>query len=95
MTDGLRMATEKMRAAGVTDTAIAIFADYYAQLVAGTTGLVPEESIAPIGDVTRLEDVASDPRRRRRLRQDRDDPAERRAGYVDGAEQGEVLAAGT
>ena len=46
MTDGLRMATEKMQAAGVTDTAIAIFADYYAQLVGGTTGLVPEESMA-------------------------------------------------
>ena len=61
MTDGLTLAIEKMRAAGVTDTAIAIFADYYAQLVGGTTGLVPEESIAPIGDVVRLEDVASSP----------------------------------
>ena len=30
MTDGLALATEKMRAAGVTDTAVAIFADYYA-----------------------------------------------------------------
>src|SRR5664280_1133587 len=59
MTDGLTLAVEKMRAAGVTDTAIAIFADYYAQLVAGTTGLVPEESIAPIGDVARLDDIAT------------------------------------
>lgn len=59
MTDGLTLAEEKMRAAGVTDTAIAIFADYYAQLVAGTTGLVPEESIEPIGDVVRLEDIPS------------------------------------
>src|SRR5664280_2892451 len=59
MTDGLTLAIEKMRAAGVTDTAIAIFADYYAQLVAGTTGLVPEESIAPIGDVARLDDIAT------------------------------------
>ena len=61
MTDGLTQATEKMRAAGVTDTAIAIFADYYAQLAAGTTGLVSEESIAPIGDVARLEDVTGSP----------------------------------
>jgi UTP--glucose-1-phosphate uridylyltransferase len=59
MTDGLRMAIEKMRAASVTDTAIAIFADYYAQLVAGTTGIVSEESIAPIGDIARLEDIAT------------------------------------
>ena len=61
MTDGLTLATEKMRAAGVTDTAIAIFADYYAQLVSGATGLVPESTIAPIGDVTRLDDVAETP----------------------------------
>ena len=61
MTDGLTLAINKMRAAGVTDTAIAIFADYYAQLVAGTTGIVSEESIAPIGDVARLEDIATSP----------------------------------
>src|SRR5665811_34182 len=61
MTDGLTLAIDKMRAAGVTDTAIAIFADYYAQLVAGTTGIVSEESIAPIGDVARLEDIATSP----------------------------------
>src|SRR5450759_2991722 len=61
MTAGLTLAIEKMRAAGATDTAIAIFADYYAQLVAGTTGIVSEESIAPIGDVARLEDIASSP----------------------------------
>jgi UTP--glucose-1-phosphate uridylyltransferase len=61
MTDGLRMAIEKMRAAGVTETAVAIFADYYAQLVAGTTGIVSEESIAPIGDVARLEDITASP----------------------------------
>ncbi len=61
MSDGLTLAITKMRAAGVTDTAIAIFADYYAQLVAGTTGIVSEESIAPIGDVARLEDVSTSP----------------------------------
>jgi UTP--glucose-1-phosphate uridylyltransferase len=58
MTDGLALATEKMRAAGVTDTAIAIFADYYRQLAAGTTGIVSEDSIMPIGDVARYEDRA-------------------------------------
>ncbi len=56
MTDGLALATEKMHAAGVTDTAVAIFADYYAQLVTGTTGLVSEESIMPIDEVARYED---------------------------------------
>jgi UTP--glucose-1-phosphate uridylyltransferase len=61
MTDGLTLAIEKMRAAGVTDTAIAIFADYYAQLVAGSTGMVGEETIAPIADVARLEDIAASP----------------------------------
>jgi len=61
MTDGLTLAIEKMRAAGVTDTAIAIFADYYAQLVSGTTGIVGEETIAAIGDVARLEDIATSP----------------------------------
>lgn len=61
MSDGLTLAREKMRAAGVTDTAIAIFADYYAQLVSGATGIVPESTIAPIGDVTRLDDIAESP----------------------------------
>lgn len=61
MSDGLTLAREKMRAAGVTDTAIAIFADYYAQLVSGATGIVPESTIAPIGDVTRLDDIAETP----------------------------------
>jgi UTP--glucose-1-phosphate uridylyltransferase len=61
MTDGLTQAIEKMRAAGVTETAIAIFADYYAQLVAGSTGMVGEETIAPIADVARLEDITASP----------------------------------
>ncbi len=61
MSDGLSLAREKMGAAGVTDTAIAIFADYYAQLVSGATGIVPESTIAPIGDVPRLDDIAETP----------------------------------
>lgn len=61
MTDGLALAMDKMRAAGVTDTAVAIFADYYAQLVAGTTGLVSEESIMPVGDVARYEEAEPTP----------------------------------
>lgn len=59
MTDGRNRAIEKMRAAGVTETAIAIFADYYDQLVSGATGLVSEESIEPIGEVARMDDITS------------------------------------
>ena len=38
----------KMRAAGLPDVAIATFRHYHAQLVAGTTGLIPESEIEPV-----------------------------------------------
>ncbi|MCL2454441.1 MAG: UTP--glucose-1-phosphate uridylyltransferase [Micrococcales bacterium] len=58
--DGLRLATEAMRTAGVTPAAVSVFADYYRQLEAGATGLVPESSIAPLLDPPRLDAVEVD-----------------------------------
>lgn len=55
---GLRQAQEKMVAAGVHSTAIDVFAHYYGQLVAGATGLIPEDSIDPLTDPPRIEDVS-------------------------------------
>ncbi len=55
---GLTQAEQKMRAAGVNETAIAIFADYYRQLEAGSTGLIPEGDIEPVGNLPRLDDLS-------------------------------------
>ena len=57
---GLRAATEKMRAAEVSEAAIEVFAHYYAQLESGATGLIPEESIAPLVDLPHLADIHPD-----------------------------------
>ncbi|MBK7720800.1 MAG: UTP--glucose-1-phosphate uridylyltransferase [Austwickia sp.] len=54
---GLRQAQEKMAAAGVHTTAIDVFGHYYAQLVDGATGVIPEDSIDPLTDPPMLEDV--------------------------------------
>lgn len=54
---GLRQAQDKMAAAGVHSTAIDVFAHYYGQLVDGATGLIPEDTIDPLTDPPRLEDV--------------------------------------
>jgi len=48
MASGKQQAVAAMRAAGINDVAIAIFADYYDQLAAGATGLVPESAIEPL-----------------------------------------------
>ncbi len=45
---GLSLATDKMRAAGVNETAIAIFSHYYRELESGSTGLIPESDISPL-----------------------------------------------
>jgi UTP--glucose-1-phosphate uridylyltransferase len=55
--EGLAQAVADMEAAGVDSRAIGVFADYYRQLEAGTTGLIPEETIEPLGDVQRFEDL--------------------------------------
>ena len=59
--EGGRAAIAKMRAAGVSPTAIAVFAGYYAELAAGATGLIPEAAIAPLADVPHLDDLAETP----------------------------------
>ncbi|MDX6648336.1 MAG: UTP--glucose-phosphate uridylyltransferase [Solirubrobacteraceae bacterium] len=55
--EGLRASEEKMAAAGVPDVAIATFRHYYRQLEAGETGLVPEDSIAPVPSLPSAEDL--------------------------------------
>ena len=62
---GLRLAREKMQAAGVDPVAIDVFAHYYRQIEHGETGIIPESSIKPLdmeslADVEVGQDVASD-----------------------------------
>lgn len=46
-----------MRAAGVSQAAIDVFSHYYAELAAGATGLIAEDTIAPLVDPPRRADV--------------------------------------
>ncbi len=62
--EGLRASVEKMRSDGVADAAIRAFEHYYRQLEAGETGLVPEDSIEPAGDLPELDELPSDARGR-------------------------------
>jgi UTP--glucose-1-phosphate uridylyltransferase len=55
-TKGLRLATEKMQAAGVDDLAIQVFAHYYRQIEHGETGMIAENTIDPL-DMESLADV--------------------------------------
>jgi UTP--glucose-1-phosphate uridylyltransferase len=50
--DGLTASLEKMRREGLPDAAIDTFRFYYEQLVAGVTGMVAEDEIEPLSDVT-------------------------------------------
>lgn len=62
---GLEAAVGAMRAAGVSEQAVAVFATYHAQLQSGHTGTIPEASILPLTDVPELGEVtASDAERR-------------------------------
>lgn len=54
---GLRAAQDKMRQSGVNEAAVKVFSHYYHQVEAGTTGLIPEETISPLVEVPRLEDI--------------------------------------
>jgi UTP--glucose-1-phosphate uridylyltransferase len=58
--DGLRAAVDKMRTEGVADAAINAFEHYYRQLEEGETGLVPEDSIEPVTEVPRLDELPHD-----------------------------------
>src|SRR3954447_24556491 len=56
---GLRMAREKMTAAGVHPLAIEVFAHHYRQLERGETGMIPESTIEPL-DMPALADADVD-----------------------------------
>lgn len=47
----------KMRQAGLTDAAIRAFESSYNALIAGETGLIPEDSIRPVSDLPCLENL--------------------------------------
>src|SRR5438552_3889751 len=47
-----------MRHAGLSDAAIRAFEHNYAALMAGHSGLIPEESIEPVNDLPRLDQLA-------------------------------------
>jgi UTP--glucose-1-phosphate uridylyltransferase len=53
---GLRLAREKMLAAGVDPVAIDVFAHYYRQIEHGETGIIAESTIEPL-DIESLTDV--------------------------------------
>ena len=57
---GLTAAQIKMREAGVDQAAIDVFSHYYGQLEAGATGLILEETIAPLTDPAHLADMSID-----------------------------------
>ena len=50
--EGLQASVEKMQREGVPDAAIATFRHYYEQLEAGESGLIPEDAIEPVRDLT-------------------------------------------
>ena len=54
---GLTQAQDVMRAAGVAGPAIDVFSHYYAQLEAGATGLILEDSIEPLVSPDSLDGV--------------------------------------
>jgi UTP--glucose-1-phosphate uridylyltransferase len=56
---GLRLARDKMIAAGVHPLAIEVFAHHYRQLERGETGMIPESTIDPL-DMPALADVEVD-----------------------------------
>jgi UTP--glucose-1-phosphate uridylyltransferase len=58
-TQGLEAATEKMRSAGVPGVAIDVFSRFHEQVRSQVTGLIPEDSISPLEQVTRLDDVVA------------------------------------
>jgi UTP--glucose-1-phosphate uridylyltransferase len=56
--DALRAAVTTMRAAGVSDLAITVFAGFHGQLASTDAGYIAEASITPLNDVPQLRDVA-------------------------------------
>ncbi|WP_084124974.1 UTP--glucose-1-phosphate uridylyltransferase [Demequina sp. NBRC 110054] len=54
---GLTAAQTKMKEAGVSQAAIDVFTHYYGELEAGATGLILEDTIEPLLDPAKLDDV--------------------------------------
>jgi UTP--glucose-1-phosphate uridylyltransferase len=57
---GLRLAVEKMRAAGIDPSAVDVFTHGYRQLEAGASGLIREADIQPLPDVPHIDEVDVD-----------------------------------
>src|SRR3954453_12076303 len=55
--DGLKASVEKMEAEGIPRAAIDTFRHYYEQLESGETGMIPEDSIEPVDEVTEFTDL--------------------------------------
>jgi len=58
--DGLDLARDKMRDAGVPDVAIKVFEHGYHLLEEGETGILPESDVEPLTDVARAADLEGD-----------------------------------
>ncbi len=56
--EGLQAAADKMAAAGLHPTAVAVFTHYYKQLETGATGLISESDIRPLEAPPRLRDTS-------------------------------------
>jgi UTP--glucose-1-phosphate uridylyltransferase len=54
---GLKLAQDKMAAAGIHQQAIDVFSYYYRQLEQGVSGVIPEDTIEPLTDPPMLSDV--------------------------------------
>ena len=54
---GLKLAQDKMAAAGISQRAIDVFTYYYGQLEEGVSGFIPEDTIGPLTDPPMVSDV--------------------------------------
>src|SRR5918993_3635407 len=54
---GLKASVEKMEAEGIPQAAVDTFRHYYEQLESGETGMLPEDSIEPVEDVTDFDEL--------------------------------------
>jgi UTP--glucose-1-phosphate uridylyltransferase len=57
---GLQVAVERMRARGLGAEAINVFTHYYRQLEHGALGVIPEDTIEPLGQIQALVEVEVD-----------------------------------
>jgi UTP--glucose-1-phosphate uridylyltransferase len=58
--EGFQKSVEKMQAEGIPQAAIDTFRHYYEQLESGETGMLPEDTIEPVEDVTSFEDLPAE-----------------------------------